>query len=152
MVTHDQRFAACYLAGLLVGGLCAHVLPWWMSGSPGWTLLIATVLVSAWRRPVDTMPTRCVGFGLFFGAMSGAAAVDFAEVADAITWPGHDSASAMSAAVGVALASAIGLFAGPRCQSRYRPCNTSNPATFGLLLYITTVVIGYAPLLAEVMQ
>ena len=145
MVTHDQRFAACYLGGLLVGGLCAHVLPWWMSGSPGWAMLITASIITAWRRPVDMRPTLCVGYGLFFGAMSGAAAVDFAEVADAITWPGHDSAAAMSAAVGVALAGAIGLFDDHRCPQR-------NPAIIGLWLYMITVVIGYAPLLAEVVR
>lgn len=145
-MTTAHVFAACYLAGLAVGAVCAAELPWWLSGGPAWVLLLTTIaadIISTPRWGVEK--SKALGFGCFFGAMSGAAAADFAEVADLLIWPGHDSTAAMSAALGVGACWAL---ASVLITPSYMT-NTRHPAIVGAWLYIGTAVIAYAPLLAE---
>lgn len=146
-MTLAQIFAAAYLAGTCLGIVAADALPWWASGTPAWAMLFFAAAVTAWCSPWDMRAGQSIGWGLFYGAMSGAAAADFAEVADLLVWPGHDETAAVSAAIGVAMCWAFVSVAGPRCD-----CRPFRPIYVGFWMYLVTVVIGYAPIVREVMS
>lgn len=138
-----QLFAAFHLAGTCLGIVSGDLLPFWLSGAPAWTMLIISALLTVWRYEWGMDKCRAVGFGLFFGALSGAAAADFAEVADALTWPDHDSAAAVSAALGVSFCWAFAAVAMPFDRRPFRPTRV------GLWLYVIALAVAYAPMLGD---
>lgn len=140
-----QLFAAFHLAGTCLGIVSGDLLPFWLSGVAAWSLGISAACFGYacgdLMRPARW--TSHVAAGLFFGALSGAAAADFAEVADALTWPGHDSAAAVSAALGVSFCWAFAAV-----SARF---SSFRAGSAGLWLYVAAVVPAYLPLLREVL-
>ena len=142
-----QLFAAFHLAGTCLGIVSGDLLPFWLSGVAGWSLGISAACFgyACGENMRPARWTRSVAAGLFFGALSGAAAADFAEVADALTWPGHDSAAAVSAALGVSFCWAFAAVAMPLRRDPFRPTRV------GLWLYVIALAVAYSPLLKEVL-
>jgi hypothetical protein len=137
-----QAFAAMHLAGTCIGIAWADRMPWWLGGLPAYVLGIAVAVVGVqlgtWMR--RAWWTHAASWGVFWGAMSGALAVDFAGLADWLTWPGHSSDVPVGAAITTSFVAVTIPFR-----------RDIKPARVGLALYVIVAVVSCAPLLGEVL-
>ncbi len=143
-----QVFAALHLAGTCIGIAWADRMPWWLGGLPAYVIGIAVAVVGVqmgthMRR---AWWTDAGAWGVFWGAMLGAAAVDSAEFADRLTWPGHESTFMVGVALATSFAWAFASVAMPINRGR-----DIKPARVGLVLYMIVAVVSAAPLLGEVL-
>ena len=143
-----QVFAALHLAGTCIGIAWADRMPWWLGGLPAYVLgalvVIVGVQLGTWMR--RAWWTDAAAWGVFWGAMLGAAAVDSAEFADWLTWPGHESTFMVASALTVSFAWAFASVAMPLDKGR-----DIKPARVGLALYVIVAIVSCVPLLGEVL-
>jgi hypothetical protein len=143
-----QVFAALHLAGTCLGIAWADRMPWWLGGLPAYVIGLLTFVVGVqlgtWMR--RAWWTDAAAWGVFWGAMTGALAADFAGIADWLTWPGHTSTLAVGAAITTSFAWAFASVAMPLDHAR-----DIKPARVGFALYLIVAVVSAAPLLVEVL-
>ena len=130
-------FAWSFLQGTIGGIVGAVFLPWFVSGVVAYTAVGMGLMLRVSRPGI---------LGMFFGALSGAAAADTAEVADLVFWPGHTSEWAITAVLVVALSWLVGELVTP-------PDEVKDPSPFwtGLGLYVLTLVLCAGPVVWQVM-
>lgn len=171
MLSPSTIFCAAHLASTAIGIAAGYGLPWWFAGAPAYAMAIAAV----WMRPFSTSMAEwdqafwngpaaligerlrqladehahrvtCLAHGLFWGAITGAAATSIPAMLDWLTWSGHDDAG-LGALVAVLVS--VAWTTGAALEDDDAP--PLRPGLIGFGLYLVVVTLCALPALWEVL-